>query len=78
VKQTINQKAIEIPDGMNKGELMKTVYTIEELANIDASLPIEIHLKYGIDSFYLVMNYNDNIFGELEDMRSREVTNEDN
>tara|TARA_R110002051_G_scaffold107023_2_gene179963 strand:+ start:650 stop:1144 length:495 start_codon:yes stop_codon:yes gene_type:complete len=58
-----------IPDGITKGALMEQVYTKEELGNIDASLPREIHLTYGVDAFFFVMNYNENIFGELEDMR---------
>jgi len=58
-----------IPDGITKGALMKQVYTKEELGNIDASLPREIHLTYGVDAFFFVMNYNKNVFGELEDMR---------
>ena len=60
---------MEIPDGTTKGELMKSVYTKDELGNIDASLPREIHLTYGVDAYFFVMNYNENIFGELEDMR---------
>lgn len=58
-----------IPDGITKGALMEQVYTKEELGNIDASLPREIHLTYGVDAFFFVMNYNKNVFGELEDMR---------
>lgn len=58
-----------VPDGTTKGELMKLVYTEAELSNIDASLPREIHLSYGVDAYYFVMNYNENICGELEDMR---------
>ena len=60
---------MEIPEGTTKGELMKSVYTDEELGNIDASLPMEIHLTYGVDAYYFVMNYNNSIFGKLEDMR---------
>ena len=58
-----------IPECITKGALMEQVYTKEELGNIDASLPREIHLTYGVDAFFFVMNYNENIFGELEDMR---------
>tara|TARA_R100000951_G_scaffold33631_1_gene28466 strand:+ start:2404 stop:2649 length:246 start_codon:yes stop_codon:yes gene_type:complete len=57
----------EIPDGITKGQLMKIIYSDMELCNIDASLPLSmVDIK---DSFYKVMNYNDNIFGELQDMR---------
>ena len=64
-------KSIEnlIPDGTTKGELMKSVYTEKELGNVDASLPMEIHLTYGVDAYYFVMNYNKSVFGELQDMR---------
>ena len=57
---------------MNKGELMKTKYTIDELKNIDASLPLEIIkelLANGEEIYYYVMNYNNSVFGVLEDMR---------
>jgi len=57
----------QIPDGTTKGELMKIVYSDMELSNIDASLPWSYRMLK--DSFYKVMNYNNNIFGELEDMR---------
>ena len=57
---------------MNKGELMKTKYTIDELKNIDASLPLEIIkelLANGEEIYYYVMNYNNSVFRVLEDMR---------
>lgn len=57
----------QIPDGITKGELMKIVYSDMELSNIDASLPWSFSLLK--DSFYKVMNYNNDVFGELEDMR---------
>ena len=57
----------QIPDGITKGELMKIVYSDMELCNIDASLPWSYRMLK--DNFYMVMNYNDNIFGELQDMR---------
>lgn len=61
----------QIPDGTTKGELMKLVYSEKELSNIDASLPCSFKGKKVklYDRFYMVMNYNENIFGELQDMR---------
>ena len=53
---------------MNKGQLMQLIYTGEELKNIDASLPINI-LSELDNIYYFVMNYNDSVFGKLEDMR---------
>lgn len=53
---------------MNKGQLIKLVYNKDESKNIDPSLPINI-LSTIDDSYFFVMNYNDNIFGKLEDMR---------
>ncbi len=62
-------KSIEnsIPDGTTKGEVMKMTYSKKEIVNIDASLPIDITINS--DSFWKVMNYNHNVFGELQDMR---------
>lgn len=59
---------------MNKGELMREVYTEEELRQIDSALPKEywdgVNKDIQVDTFYHVMNYNDNgAFGKLEDMR---------
>ena len=56
---------------MNKGELMKTIYTDDELKNIDPSLPHGWETNFGDlpSSYWFVMNYNDNCFGCLEDMR---------
>ena len=57
---------------MTKGELMKNTYSESELRNIDASLPVEIIIelnKNKQDTYFYVMNYNNNIFGTLEDMR---------
>lgn len=53
---------------MTKGEIMKKIFTDEELRSIDSAIP------HGSvppnDSFFYVMNYNKNkIFGELLDMR---------
>lgn len=54
---------------MNKGELMKTKFTEDQLKHIDASLPTDIYRKYEGDSYYMVMDYNSNPLGELVDMR---------
>ena len=57
---------------ITKGELMKKTYSENELRNIDASLPTEIIIelsKNKQDTYFYVMNYNNNIFGNLEDMR---------
>ena len=61
---------------MNKGEMMKLIYTTDELKSIDPSLPygwedsIEYRkLRRGAKSYWLVMNYNENVLGSLEDMR---------
>ena len=54
---------------------MKKTYSESELRNIDASLPMEIITelnKNKQDTYFYVMNYNNNVFGTLEDMR--EVT----
>ena len=58
---------------MNKGELMKTKYNSDQLKNIDPSLPIETInqlIEKKEDIYFYVMNYNNNIFGKLEDMRT--------
>jgi|TARA_R100000750_G_scaffold9351_2_gene6307 hypothetical protein len=57
---------------MNKGELMKAIYTADELKNIDPSLPHgwEADFGYSPSSYWFVMNYNENVFGRLEDMRT--------
>ena len=58
---------------MNKGELMKTKYSREQLKNIDPSLQIEIINDLRTkkqDVYFFVMNYNNSIFGKLEDMRT--------
>ena len=57
----------------NKGELMKAVYTAEELRNIDSALPICYwdgkNPAIQVDTAIHVMNYNDNrVFGKLENM----------
>ena len=59
---------------MNKGELMKLIYTSDELKSIDASLPYRWedgvdYRKEAEESFWIVMNYNENVLGSLEDMR---------
>ena len=55
---------------MNKGELMKTIYTDDELKNIDPSLPNGWDESSDTpNSYWFVMNYNESCFGCLEDMR---------
>jgi len=57
-----------------KNELMKKTYSKDELKNIDVTLPIEVSnslIKKNEDTFFYVMNYNENIFGEVEDMRKK-------
>ena len=59
---------------MTKGELMQLNYTADELKQIDPSLPMavvdELRGK-GEDTYFYVMNYNDNIFGTLEKMEEK-------
>lgn len=51
---------------MTKGEMMKTVYTEKELRNIDSAIPMEMWKDVRVR--VCVMNYNDSIFGNLENM----------
>lgn len=54
---------------MNKGQMMKLVYTEHELQNIDSALPME-YWKL-VDVSVHVMNYNNNgPFGRLENMET--------
>ena len=59
---------------MTKGELMQLNYTADELKQIDPSLPMavvdELRGK-GEDTYFYVMNYNNNVFGELEKMEDK-------
>ena len=62
------------PTPNTKGELMSNTYSKDELKNIDVTLPIEVSnslIKKNEDTFFYVMNYNENIFGEVEDMRKK-------
>tara|TARA_R110000787_G_scaffold243365_1_gene349274 strand:+ start:181 stop:450 length:270 start_codon:yes stop_codon:yes gene_type:complete len=62
------------PTPNTKGELMSNTYSKDELKNIDVTLPIEISnslIKKNEDTFFYVMNYNENIFGKVEDMRKK-------
>ena len=62
------------PTPNTKGELMSNTYSKDELKNIDVTLPIEVSnslIKKNEDTFFYVMNYNENIFGTLEDMRKK-------
>jgi len=59
---------------MNKGGLMKLNYTAEELKQIDASLPLNLAqelISNNKDTYYYVMNYNNNVLGELEKMEKK-------
>lgn len=52
---------------MNKGEMMRKVYSTEELRNIDSALPIQ-YWKL-VDIAIHVMNYNEpNTLGKVENM----------
>ena len=51
---------------MTKGDLMKLVYSTEELRQIDSALPMEYWST--LNTYYYVMNYNSGN-GVLEDMR---------
>ena len=51
---------------MTKGELMKSVYSKEELRNIDSAIPMEYWKTH--ETYWHVMNYNSGN-GVLEDMR---------
>jgi hypothetical protein len=59
---------------MNKGQMMKRVYTEKELRNIDSAIPIEYWKDKDNNPNYKdpaihVMNYNDNgAFGKLENI----------
>tara|TARA_R100000329_G_scaffold142446_1_gene125889 strand:+ start:93 stop:272 length:180 start_codon:yes stop_codon:yes gene_type:complete len=59
---------------MTKQKLMEMNYTQKELKQIDSNLPSETWCelrKKGEDTFYYVMNYNQNIFGTLEKMEEK-------
>jgi len=54
-------------ENTSKGELMRLLYTEEELRNIDAAIPMD--LWQTCNTRQCVMNFNDNgAFGKLEDM----------
>jgi len=72
-EQKYQETENKIPDGTTKGELMKLVFSENELSNVDASLPLAmVNVK---DSFWMVMNYNNNALGELQDMRDILISN---
>lgn len=55
---------------MNKGDLMKLVYTEAELRNVDSAIPIELWNE--IDTSIYVMDYNNNgPFGKLVNLMDR-------
>lgn len=54
---------------MNKGQMMKAVYTEEELRSIDSAIPMAYWDK--IDTAIHVMNYNEpHTFGKLQNMET--------
>ena len=58
---------------MNKGEMMKAVYTTEELRSIDSAIPIGYWDK--IDTAVHVMNYNEPFrFGLLQNIETEAAT----
>ena len=52
---------------MNKLALVKLIYN-NDIKNIDLSIPLNL-LKNIDNSFYYIMNYNNNFLGTLEDIR---------
>lgn len=61
---------------MTKGDLMKKVYTEEELGNVDSTIDIrdlqELQKKDKNARFWYVMDYNDsNVFGKLTHLGER-------
>ena len=77
MSKTGQRKEVEnlIPDGTTKGELMELVYSEKELSSIDASLPSTLYETKINNNFWLVMNYNDNVLGEIQDMRDVLIQN---
>ena len=59
-------------NGMTKIQVLKLIYSKDEIKNIDCSLPLTTYLnRIPIhDHFFHVMNFNKNIFGALQDIRS--------
>lgn len=60
---------------MTKGDLMKLVFTKEELQNIDVAIPQEllgVEVEHKHLQFY-VFDYNDSVLGRLVDMRKLAV-----
>jgi hypothetical protein len=55
-------------ENISKGDLMKKIFTKEELRNIDAAVPNgSVPAK---ETFYYIMDYNkESVFGKLVDMR---------
>jgi hypothetical protein len=58
---------------MNKGQMMKAVYTAKELRNIDSAIPMAYwdgkNPDIQVDSAIHVMNYNEPTpYGKLENM----------
>jgi hypothetical protein len=63
----------EVEFKYTKGELIKLAYSEDELRNIDTALPMETIRQIndlGLNGFFFVMNYNDNVFGRIENIAS--------
>mgnify|MGYP003642386400 CR=1 FL=1 len=61
-------------DNLTKGELMDIAFSKDELLNIDPSLPLgwdtdSLPEYVGQDSYWFVMDYNDDTLGRIRDMR---------
>tara|TARA_R110002051_G_scaffold324385_1_gene421415 strand:+ start:1664 stop:1843 length:180 start_codon:yes stop_codon:yes gene_type:complete len=59
---------------MNKGQLMQLNYTADELKQIDPSLPMDVVDELrgkGEDTYFYVMNYNNNVLGTVEKMEDK-------
>ena len=67
--EELNEIQLTEDDVLVKGELMGMVYTHDELMNIDNALPQSFIEDNSVDDFWFVMNYNNSIFGVIEDIR---------
>jgi len=71
MEKYIHDNQLEHSPELTKGELMKKNYTVDELKQIDATLPISITTQLtelNLDPYFYVMNYNNSILGTLEKM----------
>ena len=55
-------------NGMNKLQVIKLIFNETEIKNIDCSIPLQYQTK---NNFFSIMNYNKNILGKLQDLRSQ-------